>query len=235
MSSETPADQDAFWGVSPFLRPAPKAVAEIQRRRLFLGLSKAVARKGYAAASVADVLTEVRISRRTFYELFKDKEDCFLAAYAVTNAALIETIRGARQAKKGVLAQLFAANQAHLRQLASQPEISKAFIVGIRSAGPRGLAERAKIHEEFAASHKAFQKRCRKKFQNLPEPTDAVFMALVGGINKITINEIEAGRVAELERLLPEVLYFTLSVYGLAELAQQALRGDYSAFAEEPA
>ena len=227
--------QSEFWGGSPYLRPSSEAIVDIQRRRLFLGLSRAVARKGYAAASVADVLAEVRISRRTFYELFKDKEDCFLAAYAMTNEALIETIRSARQAKRGVLAQLLAANQAHLRQLASQPEISQAFIVGIRSAGVRALQERARIHREFADSHKAFQRRCRQNFPDLPEPGDAVFMALVGGVNKITINEIEAGRAAKLEQLLPEVLYVTLSVYGLCDLAQRALRGDYSAFEEEPA
>lgn len=233
MTDEDVSEHNEFWGVSPYLRPSPEAVADIQRRRLYLGLSKAVARKGYAGASVADVLAEVRISRRTFYELFKDKEDCFLAAYEVTNKALIEHVRQARQSKRGVLAQLLAANSAHLQLLAIQPEISQAFIVGIRSAGINALQKRAEIHGEFAHSHKAFQKRCREKFKNLPEPPDTVFMALVGGINKIITVEIEAGRVSQLEKLLPEVMYLTLSVYGLGDLAQRALKGDYSAFEEE--
>jgi AcrR family transcriptional regulator len=39
----------------------------------------AVAAKGYAATTVADVLVRARVSRSAFYEQFRDKEDCFLA------------------------------------------------------------------------------------------------------------------------------------------------------------
>jgi len=50
------------------------------RRRLLDAMSHAVARKGYADTTIADLAAEARVSRRTFYELFSDREDCLLAA-----------------------------------------------------------------------------------------------------------------------------------------------------------
>src|SRR6266513_2992964 len=52
-----------------------------QRGRLICAIADSVAAKGYAATSVADVIALAGVSRKTFYEHFGDKEDCFLAAY----------------------------------------------------------------------------------------------------------------------------------------------------------
>lgn len=217
------AEHSRFWGVSPYGRPSQAEVIESQRRRLFLGLSRAVSRKGYAAASVADVLAEVRISRRTFYELFNDKEDCFLAAYELAHGALMHHIRKAHQGKPNALEQIKAGNAADLHFIAAEPELAQAFMVGIRSAGPRAMQRRAEAHLEFADLHKQIHQRFRLENPQLPELPDVVFLALVGGINKMITSEIEAGRVAQIEGLAPAMLYMTLSVYGLGALALDCL------------
>jgi AcrR family transcriptional regulator len=54
--------------------------AEIQRSRLLSAAVRAVDELGYADTSVADVTTRARVSRRTFYELFADREACLAAA-----------------------------------------------------------------------------------------------------------------------------------------------------------
>ena len=53
-----------------------------QRERLLAAMADAVAEKGYANTAVADVLTRAGVSRATFYAQFRDKEECFCAAYA---------------------------------------------------------------------------------------------------------------------------------------------------------
>lgn len=232
MADDDRSQRSAFWGVAPYVRKSADEVMEVQRRRLFYGLSHAVASKGYAAASVADVLAEVRISRRTFYEFFKDKEDCFLAAYEVINRALIKHVRAHEQKAQGVLAQIMVGHKAHLHFVAADPVLAQAFMVGIRSAGPAALARRAAIHQEFVRKHKAFHRQLRRQFPELPDLPDTVFLALVGGVNKMITDEIEAGRAAQVENRLAEILYFTLSIYGLDAVACQALKGDFSAFGE---
>lgn len=52
-----------------------------QRERLLNGMAKAVARRGYTGATVAQVIAHAGVSRSTFYEHFADKEDCFLATF----------------------------------------------------------------------------------------------------------------------------------------------------------
>ncbi|HET6447989.1 MAG TPA: TetR/AcrR family transcriptional regulator, partial [Conexibacter sp.] len=63
-----------------------------QRDRLLQGMAQTVARRGYAATPVAEVLKAAGVSRRTFYEQFADKEDCFLAAYDAFVARCTERV-----------------------------------------------------------------------------------------------------------------------------------------------
>src|ERR1044072_7724443 len=60
----------------------PRAVvAENQRERLLNGGVEAVAEHGYNATTISRITAAAKISRRTFYEYFEGKEDCFAAAY----------------------------------------------------------------------------------------------------------------------------------------------------------
>ncbi|HEY3827940.1 MAG TPA: TetR family transcriptional regulator [Solirubrobacteraceae bacterium] len=64
-------------------------VAEIQRSRLLAGAVRAVEELGYGGVTVAQVTRRARVSRRTFYELFADRDEC-LAAVLEHVLALIE-------------------------------------------------------------------------------------------------------------------------------------------------
>src|SRR5690348_973912 len=77
------------WGDAAMLRerrlkPGPSQTqAETrrnQRERLFAALVGTVASQGFEATSVADILELSGVARSSFYEHFKGKEDCFLAA-----------------------------------------------------------------------------------------------------------------------------------------------------------
>jgi AcrR family transcriptional regulator len=61
-------------------------VAEIQRSRLLAGAVGAIEESGYARTTVAQITARARVSRRTFYELFDNREACF--------AALLEDVVG---------------------------------------------------------------------------------------------------------------------------------------------
>jgi AcrR family transcriptional regulator len=55
----------------------------IARARICEAMARVVAERGYAAATIGEVVAAVRISRRSFYEHFDDKEDCFVEAYRI--------------------------------------------------------------------------------------------------------------------------------------------------------
>ena len=59
-------------------------VTEMQRSRLLVGAVGAIEEYGYAGTTVAHITARAKVSRRTFYELFEDREACV--------AALIEDV-----------------------------------------------------------------------------------------------------------------------------------------------
>jgi len=58
------------------------------RTRLLVGLSDALRDRSYREVTVADVVRHARTSKRTFYEHFGDKHDCFIALLTLSNAEL---------------------------------------------------------------------------------------------------------------------------------------------------
>jgi AcrR family transcriptional regulator len=55
-------------------------VVEIQRSRMLAAAAHAVEELGYARATVAHITRRAKVSRRTFYELFCNREECLIAA-----------------------------------------------------------------------------------------------------------------------------------------------------------
>src|SRR5881396_2849860 len=72
-----------------------EVVEASQRERMLDAVVRAVADKGYSGATVGDVVSRAGVSRKTFYEHFRDKEECFLAAYDEGVEILMKQIRAA--------------------------------------------------------------------------------------------------------------------------------------------
>lgn len=60
---------------------SPEHVIEIQRARILAAMVEICAERGTANVTVALVVERAGVSRRTFYELYRDREECFLGAF----------------------------------------------------------------------------------------------------------------------------------------------------------
>src|SRR5919206_1669524 len=89
--------------------------------RLVAGMVAAVAERGYAATTITDVVRHARVSRRTFYEHFADKESCFLAAYDAVSDAVLAGMAGAAGEADDSKERIDAAVRAYLGALAAEP------------------------------------------------------------------------------------------------------------------
>src|ERR1700694_5830109 len=63
-----------------------------QSERLLEAVVDVVADKGYAATRVADIVARAGVSLATFYQQFRDKDDCFLAAYMAGSKRLFAAV-----------------------------------------------------------------------------------------------------------------------------------------------
>jgi AcrR family transcriptional regulator len=120
-------------------------VAAHQRQRILAAMAQAVARKGFPAATVADVIAAAGVSRATFYQQFDDLKDCFLAAFDAASHRVMVALLGVRTSD---FEELLAA---YLDVLCEDPPSAKVFLVDIFAAGPEGICRRAASQQRFAA------------------------------------------------------------------------------------
>jgi AcrR family transcriptional regulator len=141
---------------TPRLRPGPNGlprgqVTEIQRRRMLAAAVEAVEEVGYARMTVAQVIGRARVSRKTFYDVFSDREDCFLAAF---DQALDQAKALASEAYEGESSWRDGVRSALARLLIfmdEEPGLAKLCVVEALGAGERVLERRARALDELAA------------------------------------------------------------------------------------
>ena len=100
---------------------------------------------GAGGVSVAHVVARSGVSRRTFYELFNDREDCFLAAFDIAVARAAESVVPAYGAATRSHERVRGALEAGLVFLGQKPEFGYLCIVGALASGPRALERRTQV------------------------------------------------------------------------------------------
>jgi AcrR family transcriptional regulator/DNA-binding MarR family transcriptional regulator len=120
-------------------------VAEIQRVRMLAALAEVARERGISGVTVAHVVARSGVSRRTFYELFEDREDCFHAAFELAVGRAAERVVPAYRSASGWREQMRAGVGALLEFLEDEPDLGALCVVEALGAGPRALEDRARV------------------------------------------------------------------------------------------
>lgn len=166
---------------------------ESHRSRLLQGMAHAVARKGYADTTIADIVAEASVSRRTFYEHFDGKAACLIALYEAASRNALKVLREAIDPSHAWERQLDRAIGAYLGCMAAEPALMRTLLIEILHLGPEGLAARRAVNREIADYMVAVVGSARV--------TPDLAMAVVGGIHELVLQAIEDGKVDELPQL----------------------------------
>lgn len=190
-------------------RLPPEVIARSQRERLLEAAVRVVAAKGYGATTVTDLTKEAGISRTTFYEMFEDKEACFLAAYDGAVDALMRRVTVAYEVEEGWPARARAGLTALLEALAEEPELARLALVDV---GAAGLAAQRRYRAALQRLTPFFDEG--RDFapggRNLPANTSRMAIGAVAGLIS---DELVEERAEQLPDLLSEVLFATLVAY----------------------
>ncbi|CAN7251314.1 TetR/AcrR family transcriptional regulator [Variovorax paradoxus] len=183
-------------------KPAPDAApaepAHEHYARLLEGMARAVATKGYADTTIADIVREAAVSRRTFYEHFTTKSECLIALYEAASKLALRAVSEAFDPAQPWHAQVERAITAYFDYLAQDPALLRTLFVEILGLGMPGLAARRRVNGEIAGFIQA-------AINNGPAAhlTSEMAMTVVGGINELVLQAIEQDRVGELGQLVP--------------------------------
>ena len=177
-------------------------VAANQRERILSAVARAAAELGYTEMSVEAIIARAGVSRRTFYEQFKNKEDAFLAAYDAVLHQLVRHVQRAYLRETTARTRLRAGIEAFLQFLAGEPEFARMFIVEALAAGPRAIARRNDALRMFA---EIIEDNIHELLPRCRRPALAA-ETIVGGIHEVAFNRILADRTEELPGLADDLL-----------------------------
>jgi AcrR family transcriptional regulator len=169
----------------------PEQVAGSQRARVLAAMRELMASKGYRDVPVAAVLRHAGVSRKTFYELYAGKEECFVAVYEAEMERLLVPVLKAFEGSEPWVDRLRTALGVLLGTLAGDPAAARICFVEVLAAGPLALERRARA---LAALDPLFA------------PPDEVLgrsvtAGSVGYLAEILHREIASGRAEELPAL----------------------------------
>ena len=181
--------------MKPKNTPGAEAVPNEHRARLLHAMASVAATQGLAATSIAAVVAEAGVSKRTFYEHFADKDACFLALYRAASASALRTLRESVQAGRPWQDQVEHALGAYLAHLAAGPQLIRMLFVEIHHLGPAGATVRREVMQHLA------DYMLETINADAPALTPTMAMAAVGGIHELVLQAIERGEAAQLERL----------------------------------
>lgn len=204
--------------------PAPDVVAAQQRERLFEATVDIVAKRGYRNTSLDQIVKGARVGYVAFYDLFEDKEDCFLAAFDrivdETGEALSQAVAGEEEWPR----QMAAALGCLLDTIVADPKRARIALVEVQAAGPAAYAR----YEETIDRAVPKLREGRALNDSAAELSDTLEEALLGGIIWVIHQRLVKGELGKVELLLEQSIQIALSPYlgdaATNELADTTLR-----------
>ena len=116
--------------ISDTAQPVPE-----HRTRLLQAMGSSAADRGFAATTIADIVREAGVSKRTFYEHFVSKEACFLALYRAVSASALRTLSESVRPEKPWHHQIETALNAYFGHLSAGPRLLRTLFVEIHHLG----------------------------------------------------------------------------------------------------
>jgi AcrR family transcriptional regulator len=130
---------------TPASRGGGLYVSAAQRERLLEAAFAVVAEEGYRRMSVRKVAGRAGVSSKTFYDLFADREDCFLTAFDQAVEELAIAVVPAFRTEREWSVRVRAGLAALLAQLDREPALRTLVFVEALGGGPRVLERRAEV------------------------------------------------------------------------------------------
>ena len=163
------------------------------RQRLLDGLEASIAEQGYTKTTVAEIVRRARTSRRTFYEHFTSRDECFVALLSEANADQIQQIRASVDPAAPWQKQVRQAVEAWIASAEARAALMLSWIRDVPALGSaaRGLQRDALDH--FIDMVDALSDSAEFRSAGIgPVPRRRIIM-LLGGLRELTAITVEEG------------------------------------------
>jgi AcrR family transcriptional regulator len=184
------------------------------RRRLLDGLAATIEERGYRESTVADIVRHARTSKRTFYDQFSGKEECFAELLTANAENIVAGVTGAVDPDAPWQEQVHQAVTAYVQTIQASPAITLSWIRELpalsESARPvlrRGLGRLTSMIVDLSGNP-GFR---RAGIAPIPH---AMAVILVGGLRELTAQTVEDG--SPVTEIIEPTLAVSLAILGPA-------------------
>jgi AcrR family transcriptional regulator len=209
---------------APSLRPGVNGrsrsqVGEFQRLRLLAAALDAVADVGYSRTTVQQVTRRAKVSRKTFYEAFADREDCYLALLEQTLSEARLVARKAYESESSWREGIRSALAELLTLMQDDPGVSCLLLVESLAAGDRVSQRRAQVFRRLAN----IIDQGRLATTQSHDPPQLTAEAIIGGVFAVLHTRLLQQRDETLTELLGPLMSTIALPYLGADAARQEL------------
>lgn len=201
----------------------PKEVAlQAQKMRVIRATAMAVAEKGYAATTVTDIIKHASVSRTTFYELFVDKEACYLYGLRALAKMHLQAVQNAIDLNDSLADRGVKALTAYVERIDMDRVFAIAFVAEAESATPAVREAFFEIQDEFAKMLRAWLKVVQEEHPEVDDSSASTFRMLLAGLQSFVAFRARHGAEVQGETIQSLVIFTfaTLGLYGWAKRAK---------------
>jgi AcrR family transcriptional regulator len=140
--------RDSAGGIAPLYKRLPHGPHQLardevianQRKRIYGALIEAISQGGYDGTSVKQVIALAGVSRRSFYEMFANKQEAFTAAFDAIARRELQLLRRDYLAADGPLEQHVQACLRRVTEMSVEDfKAGRLVVVAAQTAGPFGV------------------------------------------------------------------------------------------------
>ncbi|HUA10402.1 MAG TPA: TetR/AcrR family transcriptional regulator [Solirubrobacteraceae bacterium] len=195
------------------------AVVRTQRARIAYGTAKVIVEKGYAAATVTDIVAAAGISRDVFYAQFSNKLEAYMAAQQFGTDELLTACAAAYFAPRAWPERVWYALQMLLTAMAANPELSHLRIVECYAAGPAAIEQTESLKRAAAIFLQEGYVQ-RESAASLPRLCS---QAIIGAVFELLYDRLANGQALDIPRQLPMLAHVAMTPFVGAQKASEAL------------
>lgn len=185
---------------------------EVPRDRLLIALGETVMEKGFADTVVADIVKRARVSRRTFYEEFSDRGECFLELCERATTVAREVIDAAADPALPWEEQTRNAVDAYFALMSADVALTKSMLFEVYGLGERGMTEHRRTHHKFAEQLFRLAERARESEPAMRKIDYATASAVVAAIYELILLTAEDPPRATFDEAREAAIRLVLSV-----------------------
>lgn len=198
-----------------------EVVDEAQKSRIIQAITEIVAEKGYANATIADIIKFAKVSKSTFYQLFKDKEDCFISGFRLSSTDHINvTLRSLNDNNISLKYRLFAALNAYIDKINDEFSAALAYIAEAESATPKTRAVYCEVQVYFVAALQSWLAEVGEHYPFLGSRAEIDFSLMMSGLSGHLVSQVRSCRKFT-ENDVQAIHRYMMACLGLYEWAEE--------------